>query len=220
LNLLGTCVTSWAVRIPNFETQELWLYSAPFTIKNSTLCKENILKEIQKHFFKNDDFQINNTFEKISSVFPFNYQNTTGIMWTGLKDSKTAPHNYIKDLIVKWKNRNQWIALKEQISKSTPKIGNGIDELNQMIPKANSGFEILDNWSKAGYFQFWQSILASMIADKADGLDAVDNKEVLELTIRLKNEYTAWANNWMTEKSAQTNAGLIYDSIIDYFETP
>lgn len=219
LDLLGTCVTSWAVRIPNFETQALWLYSAPFTIKNFTLCKENILKEVQKHFF-NSDIQINNTFEKIGSTFPFNYQNTTGIMWTGLKDSKAAPKNYIKDLIDKWKNRNQWDAMKELISKSTPKIAEGISKLNQLIPKANSGFEVLDNWSKAAYFQFWQSILASKIADKADGSVTVEKKEILELTIRLKKEYTDWANNWMTEESAQTNAGLIYDSIIDYFETP
>ncbi len=33
--LLGTCVTSWAVRIPNYETQALNLYLAPLTIKNS-----------------------------------------------------------------------------------------------------------------------------------------------------------------------------------------
>lgn len=220
LNLLGTCVTSWAVRIPNFETQELWLYSAPYTIKNSTLCKENILIEIQKHFFKSSEIEINNAFEKIGSTFPFNYQNTTGIMWTGLKDSKSPPKNYIKDLITKWKNRNQWDALKKQIYGSTPKIAEGINELNQLIPKANSGFEILDNWSKAGYFQYWQSILASKIVRNAEGTQIENSKEILELTMRLKHEYIEWANDWMTQKSAQINAGLIYDSIIDYFGTP
>ncbi|MFA7288920.1 MAG: family 20 glycosylhydrolase [Melioribacteraceae bacterium] len=219
LNLLGNCVTTWAVRIPNFETQELWLYSAPFTMKNSTLCKENILNEIQKYFFKNDDVDINNAFEKIGSTFPFTYQNTTGIMWTGLKDSKPAPENYIKDLITKWKNRNQWDALKQSITNSTKNISAGIQELNQLIPKADGGIEVLNNWSKAAYFQYWQSILANKIADIADGSETIDKKETLELTKNLKKEYTNWASEWMTKISAKTNAGLIYDSIINYFGT-
>ncbi|MCK9279390.1 MAG: family 20 glycosylhydrolase [Melioribacteraceae bacterium] len=220
LDLLGTCVTSWAVRIPNFETQELWLYSAPFTINNPTLCKEKILNEVQRYYLISDDIDINNAFEKIGFTFPFNYQNTTGIMWTGLKDSKPAPANYIKDLIAKWKTKNQWDAMKQMISKSSKEIGAGMSEFIQIIPKSNSGFEILENWSKAAYFQYWQSILASKIADNADGSKLVDSKEILELTIRLKKEYTDWANDWMTEKSADINAGLIYDSIINYFETP
>lgn len=216
LDLLGTCVTSWAVRMPNFETQEMWFYLAPFTIKNSTLSKENILEETIKHLFKINNSALNDAFEKISYSFPFSNNNTTGIMWTGLKDSKPAPPNYINELIAKWKTRNQWNDITESISKSTREISSGLYELNQLIPKTGSGYEILENWTRAAYFQYWQSIFANMILYK----ESCDKKEIVELIINLKKEYSNWAREWMTEKSADLNAGLIYDSLINYFEKP
>ncbi len=109
--LLGTCVTSWAVRIPNYETQALNLYLAPLTIKNNNLSHDQLVSEASNHMFGISDTSIEQAFENISFPFPFVDQTSTGIMWTGMKDSRPAPPGYIKNLIDKWKNQNngeQW----------------------------------------------------------------------------------------------------------------
>jgi hypothetical protein len=217
IDLLGTCVTSWAVRFPNYETQEVWFNLAPLTIKNPALEKEKLVKKTFSELFKINDNALNSAFEKISYSFPFANNNTTGIMWTGLKDSKPAPQNYITNLIVKWKERNQWEEISNTISQSTQRITSGIDELNHLIPKSESGYEILNEWSKAGYFQYWQSFLANKIVSKEKCESKITNEELLNLSIKLKKEYTNWAMEWMTSKSAEENAGLIYDSLINYF---
>ena len=218
LNLLGTCVTSWAVRIPNYETQEVWFYLAPLTMKNPELSKENLLKETLKYLFNISDDEIIKAFDNISYSFPFSNNNTTGIMWTGLKDSKPAPQNYTNDLITKWKNRNQWDEICKSISKSTTIISLGTDELNHIIPTVKTGYEILDNWSKAAYFQYWQSVFANLIIKKENGEDNPDYNEIEKLITNVKKEYTCWAEEWMTKKSADLSAGLIYDVFINYFK--
>lgn len=217
LDLLGTCVTSWAVRIPNYETQEMWLNLAPFTINNPSLSKENILEKILRHLFKINNSDISKAFEKISYSFPFSNNNTTGIMWTGLKDSKPAPAGYINELISRWKNKNQWNEIKESISRSPSEITLGLNELNNVIPKINGGYEIIENWTKAAYFQFWQAVLANKILGKDSCESEIDNQEIMNLITSLKKEYTNWAREWMTEKSADINAGLIYDVFINHF---
>lgn len=220
LNLLGTCVTSWAVRIPNYETQETWLYFAPLTLKNPLLSKEILLEKDLQYFFDYTDTKLSRAFERISYSFPFTNNNTTGIMWTGLKDSKPAPANYIKGLISKWKKNNQWSEIEKLVSKSTDEISSGMNELLDVIPKVNKGYEILQNWTQAAYFQYWQSILANKIIQKENYTSKFDSKEVVQQIKNLKNQFASWANNWMTRESTMINASLIYDAFIDYFGKP
>lgn len=217
LDLLGTCVTSWAVRIPNYETQAVWFKLAPATIKNPTVTKDKLVEQTLSELFDLNDNTLNNAFEKISFSFPFVNNNTTGIMWTGLKDSKPAPQNYISELIGKWNQRGQWEEMANTVSRSTKNIAIGITELNQLIPRIKRGYEILNEWSKAGYYQYWQSILANQIADNEKGATKINREELVNLSIKLKKEYTEWAKQWMTNGSAEENAGLIYDSLINYF---
>lgn len=217
LDLLGTCVTSWAVRVPNYETQEVWLNLAPLTIKNPTITKDKLVDQTLYELFGVNDNSLNSAFEKISYSFQFANNNTTGIMWTGLKDSKPAPQNYINELIEKWKQRKQWEEIVKTISQSAKSISIGINELNQLTTKTNGGYDILNEWSKAGYFQYWQSFLANQIVRKEKCESKFNNVELANLSVKLKKEYTSWAREWMTSRSAEENAGLIYDSLINYF---
>ncbi|MBK7105571.1 MAG: family 20 glycosylhydrolase [Ignavibacteriae bacterium] len=216
-NLLGTCVTNWAVRIPNFETQEQWFYLAPLTIKNPSFTYNELIKTTSIALFDFNGTELFDDFNKIGFSFPLANTNTTGIMWTGLKDSKPAPNNYINELIARWKANEQFSTNAEIIKSSVDIIAKGIYDFNLHIPKANSGFEILNNWSKAGYFNYWQSIIANEIINVESGKSSNKKEEFVKLLYSLKKEYINWASSWMTDKSADQNACLIYDSIIYYF---
>ncbi len=218
--LLGTCVTSWAIRIPNYETQEPWLYLVPLTIKNSELSRQELLAKTAEHVFgvKNDEF-----FKAISLIgisFPFANNKTTGIQWTNLKDSRPAPEGFIRDLIEKWKTSNdekEWLSNTKIIKGTSNKIRNGIFLLNKFIPKANKGFEVLNAWSKAEYFQYWSAQIANEIVDRTNGNSQSSPDEIVELIKEIRADYLHWSNTWMTPHSAEVNTGLIFDAIIEYF---
>lgn len=216
-NLLGTCVTSWAVRIPNFETQEPWLKIAPLTIQNPEMGKEQILNFIAANLFGLNNTDIFNVIEQIGYSYPFVNTNTTGIMWTGLKDSKAAPSTYIEDYISRRMKQDVWKEYEKQINISTSTISDGIDSLNQIIPMASKGYEILYNYSKGAKFNYWHSIIARHLVLKANG-QLSNYNELVQLIENLKIDYIDWANDWMTEESAKQNAGLIYNAIQNYFK--
>ncbi len=218
-DLMGTCVTSWAVRIPNYETQEPWFYIAPITISNHTLGKKEILRKISSDLFGLDNVELFNNINQIGYPFPFVITSTTGIMWTGLKDSRPAPNDYIETLIDKWTERNRWSEYSGQVKRASNIIIDGTNKLEKTILKASKGFEILNNYSTASHFQYWQSIIANELVNRSENKNVIGNEEMVELVARLKNEYIKWANNWMTEISAEQNAGLIYDAIQNYFRS-
>lgn len=220
-NLLGTCVTSWAVRIANYETQEPWLYLAPLAVKNSKLTDEELLKRSYEYTFGCKDKKFSEAFSLLGFSFPFSNEKTTGIMWTGMKDSRPASKEYLKDQIKQWKqkdNGQKWNNNKLLIEKAAEKIINGISLLNELIPKSKIGFESLNAWSRAGYFQYWQAVLANSIIQKEENSISVNASEMRQLIINLRAEYLQWAASWMNPSSADINTGLIYDAIFNYFE--
>jgi len=219
-NLLGTCVTSWAVRIPNYETQATWLYLAPLAIKNSDLTHDELLSKSFENIFGITNNELIKGFDAIGFPFPFVDQKSTGIMWTGMKDSRPTPPDYINHLIATWKKNDSGEQWKENIRliRSAPdKISAGMDMLNKFIPKATKGLDILQAWEKAGYFQYMSALFANYIVDSVEEKPMPDKSEIISLLEKVKSDYNHWANYWMTPNSAELNTGLIYDAIIDYF---
>jgi len=218
--LLGNCVTSWAVRIPNYETQHQWLYLAPLTIKNPQLSYQELLIKTSQDLFgvKSQEF-----FETISLVgysFPFANEKSTGIQWTNLKDSRPAPTGFLKNLITDWQSKSdgqRWKDNSMRIKNAPEKIQDGITRLNTFISGSNNGFETLNAWTKAGYFQYWQSLVANEIVNCAEGKTEKSGDEIFALLISLRQDYKSWAETWMTKNSAEINSGLIFDAITEYF---
>ena len=217
-NLLGNCVTSWAVRIHNYETQEPWLYLAPLTIKNYSLTKEELLLLTSEKLFRVKSTDFFQAVNQIGFSFPFANEKSTGIQWTGMKDSKPAPRDYTNSLISKWKESNVWDSVVDRIKKSTDSISEGIVNINNFIPKVGAGITILNNWFTVGYFQYWQSFIANQIVNSVESESAISNEELAQLIYSLKVDYINWAKKWMTTLSSEQNAGLIYDAIQNYFE--
>jgi hypothetical protein len=220
-NLLGTCVTSWAVRIPNYETQWQWFYLGPLSFKYPELSYDILLEKTAENLFGESGTNFYEAINLIGHPFTFAKEKTTGIGWTGMKDSEPAPPGYIKELIEKWKTSaggKAWTNTETEINSLPEKITNGLDILNRYIPETKRGMSILNAWYRAAYFQYWQSIIANEIVHHADGTPQIRTNEILEITGKLKAEYTEWAETWMTTASANQNAGLIYDAILTYFK--
>lgn len=219
--LLGTCVTSWAVRIPNYETQWQWLYLGPLSFKYPELSYDTLLEKTTENLFGENGANFYEAINLIGHPFTFAKEKTTGIGWTGMKDSEPAPPEYIKELIEKWKTSvdgKAWANIETEISSSPEKISNGLDILNRYIPEAKRGMSILNAWSRTAYFQYWQSIIAKEIVHHENGSPKISSTEIIEILHKLKAEYINWAETWMTTASANQNAGLIYDSILTYFK--
>ncbi len=219
-NLLGTCVTSWAVRIPNYETQETWLYLAPLTMANSRLSDEQLIARSAEYVFGDSSNEIVRALADVGYPFPFGDDNTTGIMWTGMKDSRPAPPGYIDSLIGAWRKLDdgaRWDENVRTIDSAGKKIERGMEELDDFIPKVTKGFDALYSWRKAAYFQYWGWVIANDIVRNENGHLHSNPRKIIALLRRLKSDYIHWAKSWMTPASANQNAGLIYDALIDYF---
>ncbi len=225
--LLGNCVTSWAAIIPNYETQQPWIYLAPLAIKYPDLSRRELFEKASMALFGCHE---NNFFEAISLTgypFVFARDKSTGIMASGMgKDGLPAPPGYIKDLIEKfktewkkYKNGDKWKESLETVSEAPKKIRSGINLLNEFIPLAKKGRLVLNAWSLAGYFQYWQLVIAEEIVRRAEGVKTGNKQELLALLNSLRSEYKTWALTWMTPKSAEQNTGLIYDAIIEYIKS-
>ncbi|HNY92062.1 MAG TPA: family 20 glycosylhydrolase [bacterium] len=219
-DLLGTCITSWAVRISNYETQQPWFHLAPLTCKNPHLPLRELLRLTGQALFGADSSAFFTAITGIGQPFPFGSEKTTGIMWTGMKDGRPAPPGHLRELVRAWRSAGdgaRWQQTKGDIAMAGENIQTGLDLLNRMILSTQGGSSIMNAWSRAGYFQLWQLYLADELVRHAEGAPLQSNHEMAELAGSLRREYRAWAEEWMTPASADQNAGLIYDAIIDFF---
>jgi hypothetical protein len=218
LGLLGTCVTSWAVRLANYEIQEPWIMLAPLTMQHPILSYDGLLSMVSRKLFGVEGREFFEAINDVGFPFPFSDQNTTGIMWTGMKDMRPAPKGYIKSLIHKWKTDTLWEANIRLIARAGSKIPSGIDKLNSFLSHVNSGFDVAYEWSLGGHFQMWQALIAQAIVQKAEGKQLGNGEKWIGQIRRLKRSYRGWAEEWMTPRSALQNSGLIYDAIVAYFQ--
>jgi hypothetical protein len=219
-DLLGTCVTSWSVRIPNYETQQPWFYLAPLTCKNPELPLPALLRLTDQALFGADSTAFFAAIADIGHPLPFGSEKSTGIMWTGMKDGRPVPRGYIRNLVQSWRSAGdgaRWRQAKSDIAAAGEEIQAGLALLNRIMREKPGGSAVVHAWSRAGYFQVWQLYLADELVRYAEGAPLQSNQEMAELAGSLRREYKAWAEEWMTPASAEQNAGLIYDGIIDFF---
>jgi len=218
LGLLGTCVTSWAVRLANYEIQEPWIMLAPLTVEHPLVPYDELLSMVSHTLFGVEGREFFDAIDDVGFPFPFADQNTTGIMWTGMKDLRPAPKGYVRNLILTWKTDSLWETNTRLITLASGKVPGGIEKLNRLLPHMNGGFDAANAWSLGGHFQMWQALIAEAIVQKADGKGAENAQEWIAQIGRLKRAYRQWAEEWMTPRSAEQNSGLIYDAIAGYFQ--
>jgi hypothetical protein len=172
---------------------------------------------VSRKLFGVDGRRFFDAIDEAGSPFPFSDQSTTGIMWTGMKDSRPAPDGYIKSLIHKWRADSLWESNKGLIVGAARRIHSGIDKLNRFAPQVNTGVNTVYEWSVGANFQLWQAVIARAIVQRAEGRGYGNEDEWTRQITRLKRAYTGWAEEWMTPRSALQSSGLIYDAILDFF---
>lgn len=216
-NLLGNCITSWAVRLHSLETQEQWLPLAPLTLANPQKSYKELLTSAGKSAFGVDAEDFFTAIDLIGTPYPFNISRQVGIQWTGLKDSLPTPKNYICDYIKEMKSENNdyWLNRETKLKKAAKDIPKGIALLEIFASKAVKGLDIVREWETAGRRQLLHLSVSQAIIDKADGKRMTDGNLIKMFTMQ-KKAFNNIMQKSQTPKSAALNANLMFDALTEY----
>ncbi|MGB2867702.1 MAG: family 20 glycosylhydrolase [Bacteroidota bacterium] len=218
LGLLGSCVTSWAVRLSNYETQEPWLWLAPLTVSRPGISDDSLLSLVSSKLFGVQGTEFFDAISDIGYAFPFASENSTGILWTGMKDMRPAPKGYLKTLIEKWKSEGTWEARRKKVLRADSIVTSGTQRLQKFLVRATRGYDVMYQWSLTAHYQLWQAAIAQAVVRLADSTDRAKDDELVTQVQTLKTKYIRWAEDWMNPASARQSGGMIYDAISDYLQ--
>ncbi|OGV33794.1 MAG: hypothetical protein A2020_11750 [Lentisphaerae bacterium GWF2_45_14] len=218
--LLGNCVTSWAIRLSSYETQEQWLVLAPLAMDNPLESYYQLLAEAGRYFFKTDAENFFKAIELIGSPFLFTPSLHVGIQWNHLKDSLLPPKGYIAGFIESLKEEKHpyWENRNEDLAKAGKNILEGIALLNSFITRNAERKDILYNWSIAGNFQLWQLQLGKEVLGKFEG-EKPDGSQGRDILLLMKENYMTYSSLSQTPQSAKLNTALMYDALIEYMSS-
>lgn len=206
LNLLGTCVTSWAIRLNNYDAQEPLLALAPeaFADTNAS-CDEIIERTCMKYF---GDKNASKILESVSG-FPREYMQLTGIQWNNLKDSLQAPPGYIKNYLAKEdseyptaKHQRAWIFLECAFQ-----TAEGLEGLRKLPLTRDTKI-----WQEAAELHYRFCRLFLLAFGEEPNLAAAKDE------IRgLRMDTERLLLRFQTVASASKNTALIFDPLQEYF---
>lgn len=218
--LMGNCVTSWAIRLSPYETQEQWIALAPLTMENPEESYYQILAEAGKSLFKIDSEDFHKALALISTPFLFTITEHVGIQWNHLKDSLLPPKNYIKGFIDRIReNKNPYWENREKIFADAMKnISEGTALLHSFIERSSERKDLLYNWSIAANFQLWQLQLAKEIVRKYEGAE-IDTTQLTEMISMMRENYLSYSNFSQTPESAKHNTALMFDALAEYINS-
>lgn len=212
-NLLGNCVTSWAVRLNPYETQALTIGLAPYAAIHPEASLPEMIHDYGRELLGPDVETFTEAATKLSTSVPFTQAGSTGIQWNGLKDSLPAPEHYVRDLLDKWRESQAptWQERLEDVSQSLDRIRKGkelLDRFVQSVPAGNATY--VEAWSNGAYLQYWHAYLAKQILEgKADQIS-------VDLLTALREAFRTTSARAEKPQSAAKNAGLVYDATIAY----
>ncbi|MEI7435306.1 MAG: family 20 glycosylhydrolase [bacterium] len=214
--LLGQCVTSWAIRLNPLETQDIILRLAPMALRNPEKPARNLLTEIGMELFGINPDPFFKAVLALGRGFAGAGSGTTAIQWSRGKDSLPAPPDYIASLIESMERDNpeELKALQDKLRQVSSAFPQALSELAVFLHSASSGFEQIEPWLTAGYFQVQHSRLATLI------FTGQSDPCLIPWAQHLKRRLADWLACSETQKSADKNAGLVYDSLIEFLMNP
>ena len=217
LDLTGNCVTSWAIRLNRYETQEPLLSLAPEILRNPDVSMSQAESLVSKKMF---GFESAEFFIAMgiagSNMPPFLCPPVMAIQWNNLKDSLAAPPDYLKTQLSKWETENNgafFDLLEERLKNSERDIQETLILLSSFIIKSERGYDILWYWIEAILLQFQMIRSAKIIfAGKI-------SSETIKLLEKAKEQYLTLLLDSETPQSANKNANLIFDWILEYCQS-
>ena len=214
LDLMGNCVTSWAIRLNRYETQEPLLTLAPEVLRNPDISLSQAECLTSKELFGIETTELFDALKTAGhNIPPFLCHPTMAVQWNNLKDSLPTPPDYLKTQLLKWKIKGDEISfdsLEECLQKSEYEIQEALTLLSIFAMKSENGFNILGYWLDAILLQFWMIRAAKMIfANKL-------SSETIKILKRIKAQYLDLLLESETPQSANKNVNLIFDWILEY----
>ena len=213
-NLLGNCVTSWAVRLNDFTIQSQFLGLAEVALKHPNKHSEELLLERCEDLFGCRSDRFIKATELLGVSIPFAQASTTGVQWDGLKGSLQAPCGFLEGLLTKVKSESPE-ALEDysvKIAAALKNIPEAVGLLKEFFKEVDRGFEILEHLISASHFLLILALAGERI------MRGEKNRELAMALKSTKMDYIAFLKRRETPLSAAKNAGLVFDSTIDFFD--
>lgn len=210
--ILGWCVTSWAIRLNQYETQEP-LFLLPFESEmNLGESQDDILRSAADKFFGVESSECVQALKDISSKFAFITHECSGVQWSRFKDSLPAPPKHLEKKLAIMKEKGDFERVKEETRNALRRISIGIKGLEDFRRKAKTGGEFIDVCLEAAKFQQEFANCAVAILNGEIGERDVENLR------DLKQRFESFQERVETPRSAAKNAGLVFDHLIEYVE--
>jgi Glycosyl hydrolase family 20, catalytic domain len=212
-DLLGNCVTSWAIRLNDFITQIPSIGLATLAMREPEKNSKTLQYEYCENLFGAKPDKFITASHLIGMSIPFAQSNSTFFQWDGTKGSLPAPSNYINKYLegLEQENPDLLKSFTLTVNKGLVDLPQGIKLLSEYFQEAKRGLDIIEYWITGASFLLNRALIAQKILNN-DRLP-----EIVQLLEAGKNEYTAFLCRRETPKSAEKNAGLVFDPIIDYF---
>ena len=221
--LVGSCVTSWGIRVHPWETQMPWISMAGLASIDPELSYEATEAGVAQELFgiPRDEFLALQ--RGLGATYPFARRRECGIQFDRLKDPVPPPEGYVGGLLAEWSaTPGLPAALREEIEQGREALDAAASLLRRLIAGAHPGggpgqipvVGVLDAYSRALHFQTWAARFAAEILAGAGGMEVTrDLHQVIGATRRTM---ACWTGEWMTPRYAELVAGLLYGPIEEY----
>jgi hypothetical protein len=212
-NLLGNCVTSWAVRLNDFTVQTPFLGLAADALADPAKSSDELLKTRCDRLFGVASDKFIDALRMLSVSIPFAQAGTTGVQWDGQKGSVPAPDGFLEELLEKI-DKDSPEALERcsvSIAEALKNIPEALHLLKEFHADAKSGYIVLEHMIAAVRFLLELALAGEKVLA---GEKSAELAESLEST---KEDFKHFLERRETPLSAAKNAGLVFDSTIDFF---
>jgi len=212
-NLLGHCVTSWSVRLNDYAAQLPYIGLAAYAASRPGKSSTELLEGYCRKLFGTDPAKFIRAIHLLSINMPFVQAGTTGVQWNTLVDSLPAPKGFLKNYLPKLKriHRERFDSFPVSIQQAITDVPMGIKLLAEFFTEAKGGFEVIEAWLTGARFLLATALIGDRILGKQKG------PEFPVILKQIKDEYAAYLRRREDPLSAEKNAGLAYDALIDYF---
>ncbi|MDT8296691.1 MAG: family 20 glycosylhydrolase [Spirochaetaceae bacterium] len=217
-NLCGVCVTSWAIRIHPWETQELWLRMAPIALNHPDWPTEKIEEAAVRELVDFSGREVIMILEGIGTTFPFFRLRESGIQYDHLKDTEPPPDDYLTNLVEEWRDTTGLIPkLLEEVERGRTLLRQASEKLgmltSQTLSKSTtSGF--LRSLTKASELQETTSLIADAILRYEISRGTIDG--IAAAIAQASESMFEWSVTWMNDNYARKITTLLFRGVTEY----
>ncbi len=210
---LGNCVTSWSIRMHELVTQIPYIGLALPALNDPEKDSDTQYYEYCEKLFGTAPDKFVKASKLVSIAIPFGKDCSTGVQWDGMKGSVPAPKGHVVKYLENYKDDREIMDMfYSKIKKALCDIPEAIKLLTEFFQEAKSGYDIIECWLTAA------EIYLNRIAISQKIMNNEKSADIAQFLKYQKEEYITYLKRYETPLSAEKNAGLVFDVIIDFFD--